>query len=99
MLREAASRASRPGRDTTGLENPHDPLEHVAGIVHDSTLQIIILGDARDTVTPFALQQDFAAALKSAGHRVAVEEYPAAEPSFHRLPGNIALKTAAQCGR
>lgn len=99
MLREAAGRAPRPGRDTTGLENPYDPLEYVAGIVHDSTRQIIILGDARDTVTPFALQQDFAAALKAAGHRVAVEEHPAAEPSHHRVVDNIALKKAARCGQ
>ncbi len=99
MLRETAGRAPRPGRDTTGLENPYDPLEYVAGIVSDTARHIIILGNARDTVTPFELQQEFAAALKAAGHRVAVEEHPAAEPSYHRLTGNIGIQTAALCGQ
>ncbi len=99
MLRAADGRPPRPGRDTTGLSDPYDPLDHIAGIPHDPERVILILGNPQDRVTPFELQQAFAQALEAAGHRVRVEEHPAREPSFHDLLGGVALKAAAGCAQ
>ncbi len=99
MQRAAAGKPPRPGRDTTGLANPYDPLDHISGIPHDPKRLIIILGNERDSVTPFELQKAFAQALEAAGHRVQVTEHPAKEPSYHNLLGNVAVETAAGCGQ
>lgn len=99
ILRKADGRKPRPGRDTTGLINPYDPLDHVDGIVHDAKRLVIVMGNVADTVTPFVFQVEFAKALEEAGHQVRLETHPAREPSFHNLLGRVALESAAQCGR
>lgn len=74
----------------------YDPLAHVEGIVADAGRRIFVLGDPKDQVTPFALQQRFAGSVRALGHHV--EAVPISgmglenHGSVHR-----ALPAVAQC--
>ncbi|WP_058913726.1 hypothetical protein [Entomohabitans teleogrylli] len=97
MLRAAHGWPSRPGRDTTGLLNPWDPLDHVDGVAADPQRLIIIVGNEKDQVTPFILQKKFAMALKARGHRVQLETASADPSAYHSLKNNISYRLVADC--
>lgn len=95
--RQADDPLSAAERDTTGLANPWDPMDHIAGIVSDPTRLILVLGNPQDRNTPFDLQQKFADALREHGHQVRLIEKPALPPSYHTLKDNAALRAIALC--
>lgn len=86
LLRARNDRVAKPGRDTTGLSAPYDPLQHLDGVVHDSTRSIIVAGDPQDQVTPYPFQQEFADRLRDDGNRVILTQISGRAPSFHN-PG------------
>lgn len=99
ILRAEAGVKQRPGRDTTGLTAPYDPLEHISGIAQDSHRSIIVIGNPRDRVTPFSLQRRFVELLNLNGHAVHLVTHDAFPPNYHNLRDNIGLKEAAACAR
>lgn len=99
ILRAEAGVKQRPGRDTTGLTAPYDPLEHISGIAKDANRSIIIIGNPRDRVTPFSLQRRFVELLALNGHSAHLITHDAFPPNYHNLRDNIGLKEAAACAR
>ena len=97
ILRERSGRTLRPGVDLTGVAGPYDPLDHVAGIAPDSDRLILVIGNSRDSVTPFELQQEFARALDAAGHNVRLVEHPAVGPRYHDLRGFVGYTAVRDC--
>lgn len=96
----------RRGADREGPSTPkeirlaeamYDPLVHVEDIVPDSERTVYLLGDPRDTITPFEFQARFADALQRAGHRVVLREENGIPPGFHDLRGDVGLLQAGQC--
>ncbi|MCO6180975.1 S9 family peptidase [Ciceribacter sp. RN22] len=80
------------------LSSLYDPLDHVDGIVPDPDREIIVIGNTRDSNTPFAFQERFVQAVRARGHRIRLIDYPAAEPRYHNLKDQIGIKIAAECG-
>lgn len=99
ILREQNGQKVRPGLDTTGLPSPYDPLEHIGGIVHDADRKIIVIGNLKDRVTPFRLQEKFVLALRGNGHAARLKTHSALPPKYHDLKGSVGLKTAARCAK
>lgn len=99
MVRQKRGLPPREGRDTNGLLNPYDPLEHVDGIAKIPGQALFVIGNPEDQITPFALQQNFFAALLAAGLPAQLIDAPAVSPTFHHLRNDIGLKTAARCAR
>lgn len=77
----------------------YDPVFHVQGVVPDDTRQLYIVGDPRDTNTPFHLQVQFAWMLRGYGHRVDVVEMEGKAPSYHNLLGSGSSQLAIRCAR
>jgi len=96
-LRLQNGKMPAPARDTTGLPQPWDPLDHLKGIAADPQRLILVLGSPQDRNTPFDLQARFAAALREQGHRVELLERPAAPPMYHNLVGNAAVNAIRLC--
>src|SRR5690606_14460854 len=82
FLRRQNGHPSRPGRDTTGLAHPYDPLAHVDGIAKDKDRLIMVIGSPEDRLTPFRFQKAFADAVAARGHRIRLIEQ-AAPPPLH----------------
>jgi hypothetical protein len=99
--RRAFSTGKSPpiNRDAIGLVTLYDPLYEVDGIVSDASRRIYVLGNSRDSVTPFDLQKKFADAVARAGHQVELHEVEARGPRFHDLLSNKGMKTASNCAR
>lgn len=97
ILREQNNRKAKPGLDTTGLANPYDPIDHIDGIFADPRRKIIVMGDPRDTVTPYELQRKFADIVKAAGHDVVMSDIEARAPYYHNPGPNPSLDMVAQC--
>lgn len=97
MLRQDKGLAARPGRDTNGLLHPYAPTQHIDGIARAPKRQLFIIGNAKDQVAPFVLQEAFFKALVRAGHPARLIEADAVGPAFHQLRNDIGLKTAAAC--
>ncbi|MDQ7730977.1 hypothetical protein [Halomonas sp. SpR8] len=96
-LRERNGKDPIPGVDLTGISNPYDPLEHIAGITDDPQRIILVIGNSQDSSTPFDLQRRFASALADAGHRVSLIEQAAHGPKFHNLRGAIGYTAIEHC--
>ena len=77
----------------------YDPLAHVAGVVHDPRRTVYVLGDPRDTVTPFVLQAEFANALQRAGHQAEVRQAEGRPPEYHDMREESGFRQAAACAR
>ncbi|MCV9910405.1 lysophospholipase [Brucella sp. HL-2] len=77
----------------------YDPLNHVAGIEPDQSRDILLIGNERDNITPFAFQRKFASSVRRAGHRVKLINHDAFAPAFHNLKSQIGLTKAAECAR
>ncbi|WP_202211224.1 alpha/beta hydrolase family protein [Pseudomonas paraversuta] len=99
MIRQTKGLPARDGRDTNGLFNPYDPLEHISGISRVAARPLYVIGNPGDQVAPFELQKKFYQALKDAGHTARLIEAPAIAPANHQLRNDIALKTASACAR
>lgn len=99
MIRRSKGLPAREGRDTNGLLNPYDPLQHVDGIAKVPGQALYVIGNPADQVAPFVLQQAFYRALEAAGLPAQLIEAPALGPAFHQLRNDIGLKTAARCAR
>ena len=97
LLREQNDRKAKPGLDTTGLANPYDPIDHIDGIAADPARKIVVMGDPRDTVTPFSLQQRFANLVRLRGHNVTLSRINARAPAYHNPGPNPSLDMVAQC--
>lgn len=97
MQREQDIAAPSQQRGLALAQVMYDPLAHVDGVVQDPRRSVHVLGDPRDTVTPFVLQTAFAQALQRAGHHAAVHEEEAVGPEFHNLKRNAGLRRAAAC--
>lgn len=93
----ATGRQQAENRDTTGFDDPFDPLRHIEEIAFSPWRRIHVLGNTADQVTPFDLQQKFADAVKKAGHHIELRDVPASPPKFHDLLGGIGLKTIREC--
>lgn len=77
----------------------YDPLAHLDGVVRDARRTVHVLGDPRDTITPFALQTGFARALQQAGHRAVVQQERGKPPEHHDLREEAGFRRAAACAR
>lgn len=97
ILRVQNDREAKPGLDTTGLANPYDPIDHIDGIAADPTRKIIVMGDPRDTVTPYQLQKKFADLIHSKGHDVVMLDINARAPHYHNPGPNPSLDMVARC--
>lgn len=98
-LRRRASARGRPApADATLRRRAYvDPLHHVGGIAPDPQRRIYVIGNPRDSVTPFDLQRKFAQAIAEAGHHVELIEAPAHPPGYHNLKGGIGFRMATAC--
>lgn len=74
-----------------------DPLYAVDGIQADPARRIYVLGNPRDTVTPYDLQKRFADAVAQAGHHVELREVAAVAPHYHDLRGRAGQNTVRAC--
>lgn len=99
MRRGEDENAPSTARELRLANEMYDPLAHIDGMVRDERRTVYLLGDPRDTVTPFALQERFADALRAAGHRAVVREARGAPPTFHDLRGEAGLGQVAECVR
>ncbi|MCO7567413.1 alpha/beta fold hydrolase [Pseudomonas sp. S 311-6] len=99
MIRRSKGLPARDGRDTNGLLHPYDPLQHIDGIARVPGRPLILIGNRKDQVSPFVLQERFYQALRDAGLEARLIEAPAFGPAFHQLRDDIGLKTAAQCAQ
>lgn len=97
--RRRASARGRPApADATLRRRAYvDPLHHVGGIAPDPQRRIYVIGNPRDSVTPFDLQRKFAQAIAEAGHHVELIEAPAHPPGYHNLKGGIGFRMATAC--
>ena len=75
----------------------YDPIFHVQGVAHDQNRKLYIVGDPRDSNTPFHLQVQFAWMLRGLGHDVEVLEMEGKAPSYHNLEGGGLRQLAARC--
>lgn len=96
-MRKERGEAPAPDLDGTGLANPWDPLDHIAGIATDPSRLILVIGNPQDRNTPFDLQTRFAQALREHGHQVKQLERPAVAPEYHDLQGNPGIKAITLC--
>lgn len=71
--------------DITGYRDYFDPVERVGEIVVDPRRRIFVVGDPRDTNTPFHTQVAYAEAAKAAGHDVWLIMAEASGKAFHGL--------------
>nr|MBS0020393.1 prolyl oligopeptidase family serine peptidase [Gammaproteobacteria bacterium] len=95
--RERRGDPPAPDTDGTGLRNPYDPLDHVAGVVKDPERKILIIGNRKDVNTPFDLQIQFKKALSNLGHQVRLMDYSAKEPDYHNLVDGIGYSAIQYC--
>lgn len=96
-IRLQNNRPTNPDRDTTGLRNPYDPINHIEGIDQNSETSIYILGNRNDRNTFFDLQENFWQQLVDAGHDAFIEEHQAIPPMHHRLEGDVGISKASEC--
>ena len=99
LRQEMAGQGPPSARALAAVQGMYDPLLHIDGVVRDDRRQVFVLGNAADNVTPFVLQQRFADALRTAGHRVAVREVQTLPPEYHNMRGQPGLETARDCAR
>lgn len=95
-----AERARRLGWGSERVERElaaYDPLDHVASVKEDPGRTVFIVGDPRDSNTPFELQLRFAAVLRERGHRVEIVEAAGRPPRYHDLPGNAGAQLVSRC--
>lgn len=71
--------------DITGYRDYFDPVENVQAIVRDPRRRIFVVGDPRDTNTPFHTQAAYADAVGAAGHEVRLLRAEASGRAFHSL--------------
>lgn len=94
--------SQRQGRHPHHREHPAaladnmNVMDRVGNVRADPARRIFIIGDTRDTVSPFEQQRRFAAALKSLGHHAEVIEAQGTGPDRHGL-SMTSLKAAALC--
>jgi hypothetical protein len=98
-LRHLNGRREKPGRDTTGLANPYDPISYLGGIGIHPERRIVVMGDPHDTVTPFSLQEKFAENVRLLGHRVEVHRIKARAPAHHNPGPAVSLDMVKPCLR
>lgn len=84
-------------RSANLLFDKYDPADHVGDVVADPDRHVYIVGDPKDTNTPFHLQVAFGWALRKHGHRVDILEAIGKPPAHHNLTGGVALKLARTC--
>lgn len=100
MRRRAIARGKPPPTDEAIHRRAFvDPLHHVDGIAPDPQRRIYVIGNPRDTVTPFDLQRNFAQAVSDAGHHVRLLEAPAHPPDYHNLKDGLGFKMATACAQ
>lgn len=100
MRRRAIDRGNAPPTDEAIHRRAYvDPLHHVDGIAPDPQRRIYVIGNPRDTVTPFDLQRNFAQAVSNAGHQIELLEAPAHPPDYHNLKEGLGFKMATACAQ
>lgn len=99
LLERSRRRALAAGREFDPASRPklYDPLEFVEKIPRMKNQKIYILGNERDIVTPFDLQQRFYSALRDAGHDVELRNVNAASPRFHDLDESATNQVVSSC--
>ncbi len=71
--------------DITGYRDSVDPVEEVDAIVADPDRRIFVLGDPRDSNTPFVTQTAYYEAVKRAGHDVTLLTATGGGKAHHSL--------------
>lgn len=99
MLEKRSGKKQHDQRNYEKYGDVYDPLDHLEGIVHDPKRRIFVIGNEKDSVTPFVLQKKFADRVSQAGHDVRLVNHAATAPKFHHLKDSIGLTTAARCAR
>jgi hypothetical protein len=74
------------------------PMMHVAQISVDGGRRSFVIGDPRDTVTPFPEQQAWAEKLTAGGHHAVLVNAVAEPPEFHGT-AKLAITAAALCAK
>ena len=74
----------------------YDVMRHLRHIKPAPERRILVIGDPKDQVTPFDLQQRFADGLRALNHHALLIEGEARDPEHHGL-GHIAMKLAGAC--
>jgi len=97
IRRSAGGPAPSVDREAGLARAMYDPLDHIDSIVRDSRRTVYVVGDPRDSVTPFDLQARFAQALQRAGHRAVLREVEGAPPTFHDLRDEAGFRQAVEC--
>jgi hypothetical protein len=72
------------------------PLQHAEDIASAPERRAFVIGDPRDTRTPFPGQREWAEKLQALGHHAVLLEGAAPDPEHHGL-GDVALQVAAMC--
>jgi dienelactone hydrolase len=72
-------------RDATGFGDSYEPVDHLQGAAHHPKLRVFVLGDPRDSNTPWETQQPLARKLKALGVPTEVVEGEGAGGERHAL--------------
>ena len=75
----------------------YDPMFHASGVETDAARRLYIVGDRRDSNTPFHLQVEFAWILNDYGHHAEVVEMEGRQPEYHNIKGSGLFELASDC--
>ncbi len=79
------------------LRNKYDPYDYISKIKNSKNRKIIIAGDIKDSVTPFALQVAFAGKLKSHSYNVEIKNIEALAPQYHNISNKVLIDNIKNC--
>ncbi|MFM1814025.1 MAG: hypothetical protein RLZ98_720 [Pseudomonadota bacterium] len=72
------------------------PIQNIGSILHDGRRRNFVIGDPRDTRTPFEGQREWALALQQAGHKTILLEAVAGGKEHHFL-SEVGIRVAGLC--
>lgn len=84
--------------DSTGYDDPYDPVDHISKISRSQTPRIFVVSDPRDTDVSFSSQSYYVTQLLKAGLRPTHILAEARPPNYHGLD-QIAIKAVRLCAR
>lgn len=84
--------------DTTGYDDPYDPVDHISKISRSPAPRIFVVSDRRDTDVSFSSQSYYVAQLTKAGLNPAHILAEARPPNYHGLD-QFAIRAVRLCAR
>ena len=82
--------------DTTGYDDPYDPIDHISKINRSPAPRIFVVSDPRDTDVSFSSQSYYVAQITKSGLSPTHILAEARPPNYHGLD-NVAIRAVALC--